>query len=308
MVKKRGFFHLNVKKWSLFALIGIFLFATALPQTVSADAVAGDSVVTLGADLTQEQRQSILQEMKADSGVETIDVSIDDIRKYLQGGTGGSGNSGGGDNNAYSSAKITLAEKGTGIRVKANNVTRVSEQMYANALLTAGVTDAEVYVTSPKPVTGTAALTGIMMAFEKVSNTEISQEQREVANEEMNRTSELGEKIGDKDKAAQFMTEVKENIADKKPQSKEEVRDIVVNVAGDLNINLNNQDITNITNVMYNFSQLDIDWKSFGDQLDKLKGQLEGLVNSEEAQGWFDQFTAWLSDLFSSLADSFSSK
>ncbi|MGF7086323.1 uncharacterized protein YpuA (DUF1002 family) [Kroppenstedtia sanguinis] len=299
---------MNVKKWSLFALIGIFLFATALPQTVSADAVAGDSVVTLGADLTQEQRQSILQEMKADSGVETIDVSIDDIRKYLQGGTGGSGNSGGGDNNAYSSAKITLAEKGTGIRVKANNVTRVSEQMYANALLTAGVTDAEVYVTSPKPVTGTAALTGIMMAFEKVSNTEISQEQREVANEEMNRTSELGEKIGDKDKAAQFMTEVKENIADKKPQSKEEVRDIVVNVAGDLNINLNNQDITNITNVMYNFSQLDIDWKSFGDQLDKLKGQLEGLVNSEEAQGWFDQFTAWLSDLFSSLADSFSSK
>ncbi|MFD1425434.1 DUF1002 domain-containing protein [Kroppenstedtia sanguinis] len=297
-----------MKKWSLFALIGIFLFATALPQTVSADAVAGDSVVTLGADLTQEQRQSILQEMKADSGVETIDVSIDDIRKYLQGGTGGSGNSGGGDNNAYSSAKITLAEKGTGIRVKANNVTRVSEQMYANALLTAGVTDAEVYVTSPKPVTGTAALTGIMMAFEKVSNTEISQEQREVANEEMNRTSELGEKIGDKDKAAQFMTEVKENIADKKPQSKEEVRDIVVNVAGDLNINLNNQDITNITNVMYNFSQLDIDWKSFGDQLDKLKGQLEGLVNSEEAQGWFDQFTAWLSDLFSSLADSFSSK
>ncbi len=281
---------MNVKKWSLFALIGIFLFATALPQTVSADAVAGDSVVTLGADLTQEQRQSILQEMKADSGVETIDVSIDDIRKYLQGGTGGSGNSGGGDNNAYSSAKITLAEKGTGIRVKANNVTRVSEQMYANALLTAGVTDAEVYVTSPKPVTGTAALTGIMMAFEKVSNTEISQEQREVANEEMNRTSELGEKIGDKDKAAQFMTEVKENIADKKPQSKEEVRDIVVNVAGDLNINLNNQDITNITNVMYNFSQLDIDWKSFGDQLDKLKGQWKvwstprkpkaGLINS----------------------------
>lgn len=240
--------------------------------------------------------------------METIDVSIDDIRTYLQGGTGGTGSSGGGDNKAYSSAKITLAEKGTGIRVKANNVTRVSEQMYANALLTAGVTDAEVYVTSPKPVTGTAALTGIMMAFEKVSNTEISQEQRQVANEEMVRTSELGQKIGDKDKAAQFMTEVKEKIAEKKPESKEEVRDIVVNVAGDLNINLNNQDITNITNVMYNFSQLDIDWKSFGDQLDKLKGQLENLVNSEEAQGWFDEFMAWLGDLFSSIADAFSGK
>lgn len=299
---------MNLKKWSRFALIGLFLFAVTLPQTVSADAVAGDSVVTLGADLTQEQRQSLLQEMNVDPDVETIDVSIDDIRTYLQGGTGGTGSSGGGDNKAYSSAKITLAEKGTGIRVKAHNVTRVSEQMYANALLTAGVTDAEVYVTSPKPVTGTAALTGIMMAFEKVSNKEISQEQRQVANEEMLRTSELGQKIGDKDKAAQFMTEVKEQIAEKKPESKEEVRDIIINVAGDLNINLNNQDITNITNVMYNFSQLDIDWNSFGDQLNKLKGQLENLVNSEEAQGWFDQFMAWLSDLFDSIANAFSGK
>ncbi len=105
-----------------------------------------------------------------------------------------------------------------------------------------------------------------------------------------------------------FLNEDVKKIAEKKPESKEEVRDIVVNVAGDLNINLNNQDITNITNVMYNFSQLDIDWKSFGDQLDKLKGQLENLVNSEEAQGWFDEFMAWLSDLFSSIADAFSGK
>ncbi|WP_245920998.1 DUF1002 domain-containing protein [Melghirimyces profundicolus] len=290
-----------MKKSSILALVFVFLFAAVLPQTVSADAVTGKTVVTLGADLTPEQRQSILQEMKADSNVQTIDVGIDDIRQYLHGGTSTGNAPAGGDNKAYSSAKITLTDPGNGIKVQANNVTRVTEQMYANALLTAGVQDADVHVTSPKPVTGTAALTGIMMAFEKASNKQISQEQRQVANEEMKQTSELGQKIGDKDKAAEFMTQVKDEIAKQQPKSKEEVRDIIVNVAGDLNINLNDQDINNITNVMFQFSQLNIDWDSLGSQLEKLKGSLGDLANSEEAQGFLDKILAWLSDLIHSL-------
>lgn len=123
----------------------------------------------------------------------------------------------------------------------------------------------------------------------------------------MVRTSELGKKLGDNDKAAQFMTQVKEEIADKKPDSPEQVRDIIVNVAGDLNINLNNQEINNITNMMYKFSQLDIDWDRFSNQLEKLKGNLGQIVDSKEAQGFFDKLWAWLSDLFDSLKSVFSS-
>ena len=102
------------------------------------------------------------------------------------------------------------------------------------------------------------------------------------------------------------MTEVKEKIADKKPESKEQVRDIIVNVAGDLNINLNNQEIDNVTNVMYKFSQLDIDWDQFSNQLEKLKGNLDQIVDSKEAQGFFDKLWAWISDLFNSLKNIFS--
>ncbi|OYD09056.1 DUF1002 domain-containing protein [Paludifilum halophilum] len=291
---------MSMKKWSLFALIGILLFAAVAPQGASADAVSGETVVTLGADLTPDQRESILQEMNVDSNVETINVSIADIREYLHGKKSGNAPASG-DNKAYSSARITLTESGNGIQVQATNVTRVTEQMYANALLTAGVKDAQVYVTSPKPVTGTAALTGIMMAFEKASDQSISQEQREVANEEMARTSELGQKIGDQEKAADFMTQVKDEIAKKQPENKEEVREIVINVAGDLNINLNNQDTQNITNVMYKFSQLNIDWGSFGDQLNRLKEDLNKAFDTEQAQGFFDKFFAWLSDFFSSI-------
>lgn len=290
---------MNLKKWSLLALIGICLSAVMSPSAVSAEKT-GNTVVTLGADLSQQQRQSLLQEMNVDSSVETINVSIADIRQYLHGSNSG-GTPAAGDNKAYSSARITLTDSGSGIKVRAHNVTRVSEQMYANALLTAGITDAQVYVTAPEPVTGTAALTGIMMAFEKASNKEISQEQREVANEEIMRTSELGQKIGDQEKAAQFMTEVKDQIADKKPKSEEEVRNIVINVAGDLNINLGNQEVQNITNVMYKFSKLDIDWGSFGDQLNKLKGNLEKAINTDEAQGFFEKLWKWITDLFDSI-------
>ncbi|SDB97612.1 Uncharacterized protein YpuA, DUF1002 family [Melghirimyces thermohalophilus] len=293
-----------MKKGTLLALIGLFMLAAVLPQPVSADAVTGETVVTLGADLTPAQEQSVRQEFGVDANVESIEVGIEDIQQYLHGKSSTTSGSAGGDNKAYSSAKITLTDSGNGINVQANNVTQVTEQMYANALLTAGVQDADVQVTSPKPVTGTAALTGIMMAFEKAADQQISQEQRQVANEEMKQTSQLGQKIGDKEKAAQFMTQVKDEIANKQPKSEEEVRDIIVNVAGDLNINLNDQDIQNITQVMFQFSQLNIDWDSLGNQLEKLKGSLGELAQSEEAQGFFDKILAWLSDLFSSLKSS----
>lgn len=290
------------KNFGIFSLIVTLVFGlVAFPMVASAE-TTGNTVVTLGADLSPEQRQAILQEMNVDPNVETIDVSIEDIRQYLGRNTAG-GNPSGANNNAYSSASITLTEEGSGIRVQAKNVTRVTEQMYANALVTAGVKDAQVYVTSPEPVTGTAALTGIMMAFEKATDQTISQEQREVANEEMLQTSELADKIGDPDKAAEFMNQVKDEIAKQQPQSAEEVRNIIINVAGDLNINLNDADIQQLTDLMYKFSQLDIDWAALGNQLNQLKDML----NTEEAQGFFQDLLNWLSDLLDSLTSIFSS-
>lgn len=296
---------MNRHRWNsglLYLTVITLLFSWALPTPASADAVAGETVITLGHDLNPQQKEQILQEMNVASDVETITITNQEehryLGKYLNRATIG--------NRALSSAKITLAKQGSGIKVKTNNITTITEQMYANALTTAGVTDAEVYVTAPMQVSGTAGLTGILKAFETAADQNISEEQKQVANEEMVRTSELGEKLGDNEKASQFMTEVKEKIADKKPESKEQVRDIIVNVAGDLNINLNNQEIDNVTNVMYKFSQLDIDWDQFSNQLEKLKGNLDQIVDSKEAQGFFDKLWAWISDLFNSLKNIFS--
>ncbi|GGE18087.1 hypothetical protein GCM10011571_19860 [Marinithermofilum abyssi] len=299
MIRKK-----KIHLFSFTALMGILLFSFVMPTAASADAVAGETVVTLGQDLTPQQKEQIKQEMGVDNNARVIEVTNQEEHKYLgnylDASTIGT--------RALSSAKITLADPGTGIKVKTHNITTITETMYANALITAGVKDADVYVTAPMKVSGTAGLTGIIKAFETATGQQVSEEQKQVANEEMVRTSELGEKIGDKQKAAEFMMKVKEEIAKQQPQTAEEVRDIIVNVAGDLNINLNDQDINQLTQLMNKFSQLNIDWDALTSQVNKLQGQLDKVLNSPETQNFLEQLFAWLSELWNSIKSALASQ
>ncbi|MDR6226486.1 DUF1002 domain-containing protein [Desmospora profundinema] len=296
----------RVKSWSLFALIGTFMISLLLPHGAWAGT---DTVVTLGKDLTADQRQTVMRNLEAPDGVETLEVSIQDVERYL----GNHVDKATIGTKAYSSAKVTLAKEGSGIRVDTTNVTKITPQMYANALITAGVKDAEVTVTAPIQVSGTTGLTGIMMAFETATDQEISDEQKDLANEEMVITSELGEKIEDSDKATQFIAEVKEEIAEQQPQTKEEVRDIIINVAGDLNINLGDQDVDRVTDTMHRFSELDIDWNSLGNQLNELKNNFDEMIgnidlDSEEAQGFLSGLLDWLSELWDAITSVFATE
>ena len=74
---------------------------------------------------------------------------------------------------ALSSSKITIGEENSGLNVTTHNINWVSEQMYVNAMTTAGVKDADVYVTAPFTVSGTAALTGILKAYETTTQVKI---------------------------------------------------------------------------------------------------------------------------------------
>ena len=88
----------------------------------------------------------------------------------------------------YSSAKITRQEAGKGLVIKIvtpDNITQVTNEMYANAMLTAGIEDAIVEVAAPKPVTGHSAFVGIYKAYE-VSGETLDTERTDVANDELN--------------------------------------------------------------------------------------------------------------------------
>lgn len=133
-------------------------------------------VVTLGNDLNQQQRQQMLKLFKVEEGTTRIlVVTNQEERRYLEGvatekqiGT-----------RAISSAYIENLQQGEGMSVETYNINWVTEEMFMNALITAGVTDAMVIAAAPFEVSGTAALTGILKAFEELRGEPIDEEQKD---------------------------------------------------------------------------------------------------------------------------------
>src|SRR5699024_10511990 len=148
-------------------------------------------------------------------------VTGQDLQNYI----GGNPNS-----RMFSSVKITQKDKGNGIVVNivtADNITQVTSDMYSNALLTAGVENALIEVASPVAVSGHSALTGIYKAYD-VSGAELDKDRMEVASEELDLTTDLTEKTGiSQEKVTELMTEIKKEIAEQNPATKEEVEQIV---------------------------------------------------------------------------------
>lgn len=264
-------------------LVSVLFF---LPSIVSADAVPGDELVTLGEDLTEEQKRKILAEMEVDSDeIEPVIVTNQEEHQYLgdyiskaQIGT-----------RAISSSKITIGSKGSGLTVETNNITWVTEEMYANALITAGMKDAEIYVTAPFEVSGTAGLTGILKAYEVQANIEIPEEQKQVANEEMVRTAELGDKIG-VEKAAEFMTKIKEEIAENPPETEDDLRALINRIAEQLGIQLTDEELNGLVSLFNRMKDLNIDWDQVTTQLEKVRDNLDEFLSNESTQSFIQRF------------------
>ncbi|TCP66090.1 DUF1002 domain-containing protein [Baia soyae] len=293
-----------LKKLSIMLVTGLTAFTLTAQSISFADAVAGETVVTFGQDLAAADKQKLMTEMQVDDKVKQVTVTNQEehtyLGKYLSKAVIG--------NRALSSAKITLTDSGKGIAVKTNNITSISPAMYANAAITAGVKDADIYVTAPFKVSGTAALTGIIKAFEKATGQKIDENKKQVANEEMVRTQDIAEKAGiTGDKAAQFVNKVKEEIATQKPKTVEEYKNIIVNMSNQFNINLDQATMNNMVQFSQNFSSLNIDWGAISGQLDKLRGDISKVLSSDEAKGILDSILEWIASIFRAIADFFSS-
>lgn len=243
-------------------------------------------VVTLGEDLTPGQKDEILDLFsgyKDLQDVKIITVSNQEEKQLLSGiveeeliGT-----------RAISSAYVELMERSSGIEVKTENITSITPFMYANALTTAGIEDARVVIAAPFPVSGTAALAGIMKAFEAASGKKLSAAAKETAVREAAETSRLGEKIG-KDNAEKLVYEVKKRVIDNKISDPQSIRKIIIEISGDLNIRLSEADIKRITDLMLKINKLDISINDLGVQLKLLDRNLKEIkgVSGEVGNLW----------------------
>src|SRR5690625_4446572 len=177
-----------------------------------------------------------------------------------------------------SSAKIIGEKEGKGITihiVTPENITEVTSEMYANALLTAGVENASVYVAAPRPVTGHSALTGIYKAYD-AEGVQLDKDRMEVASEELDVATDLADKEGMSDeKVSELLAEIKKKLSEQKPATREDVEEIIKEQLDKLEIELSEADIQRLVELFEKMREIDIDF-------DKVKEQLEDLTRSEE--------------------------
>lgn len=285
---------------AMMVTLGLLLFLTA-PLKSFADAAPGDVIITLGQDLTSSQKQQVLNDLDAPSNAQTVTVTNQEEHEYLGDfipkATIGS--------RAISSSSITLASKDSGLSVSTQNINGITDDMYINALMTAGVKDAKIQITAPFEVSGTAALTGIMKAYEVQTDQKIPEEVKKAANEEMVQTSELGEKIG-KEKAAQFMATIKEEIAKENPQTKDDLRTLIQRVADDLGIKLTDSELNTLVDFFNRLKDMNIDWNQVKDQLSATKEKVTTFLQSEEGQSFLDKLKQFFVDIINAIKSLFS--
>lgn len=283
--------------------IYIVLFSLTLFVSTLVSYGSQQVVVTLGNDLNQQQRQQMLDLFKVEEGTTRIlVVTNEEERRYL-GGIATERQIG---NKAISSAFVENLQQGEGMSVETYNITWVTDEMIMNALITAEVTDAKVIAAAPFEVSGTAALTGILKAFEELRGEPIDEEQKRIANEEIVKTGELGEDIG-KEEATTLIREIKQVIVERRIQEPEEIRRIIIEIAGDLNIQLSEKQVEDITNLMQQITRLNIDTNVIRQQLEGIGQQLRDLSRgNQEVQSLLGRIIEMLRRLVESILGMFS--
>jgi len=295
---------MNKRKTSWFVRVAIVLFvAIFLLISIApafADSFSGQQIITIGKDLTTQQRNQMLTEFGSKPNAQVIEVTNQEEHKYL------------GDSlpaqkigyKAISSSFITFGDKDSGLKIESKNITWITNEMYVSALTTAGVNDADIKVSAPYPVSGTAALTGIMKAFEQKTGQPISDDVKKVANEEMIKTAQLADSIGDKDKAIELMKRVKEELAKQGANlSDAQLRDLIERTAKDLNIQLSPDELNSLISLLRKLQNANINWDVVGQRLEQIKTKFQDFVSANpEAKSFLRQIVDFLKQLLDKIA------
>ena len=173
--------------------------------------------LALGADLSDDQKNIVLSLMGIDpanlANYNVTYVTNAQEHQYLDSYVDSSKIG----SKSWSSVVIVKRKKGNGLNISTNNITYCTVGMYKNALTTAGITDADIIVAGPKPISGTAALVGIFEAYEAMTGEAVQDNVVDAALNELVVTGELEASIqGLTDQEVEeFIAYIKSLIAEK---------------------------------------------------------------------------------------------
>lgn len=240
---------------------------------VSAVPAMADSmkVVTLGADLSQAQKDTMLKYFKVSSSeVQILTITNQDERDHL-------------------SAYVPLEQIGTrtvscayvkpttsgGIKVRTANLNWVTCNMIATTLSTSGVTNCEVVAACPFEVSGTGALTGIQMAYETASGEKLDETKKQIATEEMVVTGNLADEVGQND-ATTVINQAKMQVIADNVQNADEIYNIVINAADSNGVYISEDQINTIVNLLQEIADQNYDYSEMQETLERVNDNVTG--------------------------------
>ena len=292
---------------SLAAVMSISATATNVfaIDTSVIDEKWGKPTVVYGGGLSEDQIQSTreLFDIEDTNNVYETSVDANDLYNYL-------GIAGGDTSSLISSVMVQKQDSGTGVKVKIitkSNITKITSNQYANAAITAGVSDVEIDVASVSKVTGESALTGVYKALEANGET-LDPDRTQVAQDELETTNEIAQNNADDSnfdsaRLDQALVEIKQNQGS--AATTEQIEQVVQDALKKFNLSdiISQDDIDKLIAFAKKYQNTSaIDSQEVLNQLNKLSGslknQLSGLFNKAQSEGWFDKIINFIKSLF----------
>ena len=281
------------------------ILCLALMLSLSAPAFAiNQSRTVIGADLDPNQVAMVYANFGLRRG-DVIELTMTNAeeRRYLEGfvderviGT-----------RSISCVYVELLPEGSGMSVTTSNITWCTGDMYVSALATAGITDARILVAAPFAVSGTAALSGVYKAYEDMTGTSLDDMAKLVSTQELTVTGDLAQQIGSMDSTS-IVSELKLMLNETRNMSDDEIRSIIIDIAGRYNVSLTDTQINQLISLCRSLEGLNPD--QLKQRVEEVQGTLQKMSEAktkvqdfaqnvkqfmESASGFIDKLSELLS-------------
>lgn len=286
-----------MKKWLILVLT--LLFTMGFGITANAGA-SKDTVVALGADLTAQQRATVLELMElteedlAECTVITITNEMEHqyLDTYIDPAVIGT--------KSLSSVVLRKAEEGNGVLVTTKNINFCTTGMYRNALLTAGLEDTNVLVVGPTKISGTAALIGAVKAYEQISGEAVSDKVLDTAMDEMITTGEIADGENNEE-IEELIAFIKAKLASGELATDQDIAEAIKEGEEKFQVTLTDEEKEKILQVMNKIKELGLDPEKLLDQAKDLYEQFgdELIDNAQEAikQSFKESISGFFTDM-----------
>lgn len=260
--------------------------------------------LALGADLSDDQKNTVLSLMGIDpanlANYNVTYVTNAQEHQYLDSYVDSSKIG----SKSWSSVVIVKRKKGNGLNISTNNITYCTVGMYKNALTTAGITDADIIVAGPKPISGTAALVGIFEAYEAMTGEAVQDNVVDAALNELVVTGELEASIqGLTDQEVEeFIAYIKSLIAEKGLTDEKSINEAIDEACDKYGVTLSDDERQKIVDLLLKITSLGIDLSGLVDYAASLYNSFK---NGGSSSGIIASIGNFFGNIFNAIGEFF---